>query len=204
MKPENTFEEDEEISQRFNNEIALEQEPVPDFQRGRASPSSEKLTGSASNCQEKSSHRSFSEGVGILTASVGLTLGTQEDAIKMINNREAKMIKHYLQKNERKPVSSICRGVVEDKTEDEDGSDDVVSTTIPPSNNRINLKMIKNVVIHTQEFDNLFLEDMEKVFFKAWRQVNIGEFVMQAYIDICTHKGELDPLFFSAANLQFL
>ena len=201
MKPENTFEEDEEISQRFNNEIALEQEPVPDFQRGRASPSSEKLTGSASNCQEKSSHRSFSEGVGILTASVGLTLGTQEDAIKMINNREAKMIKHYLQKNERKPVSSICRGVVEDKTED--GSD-VVSPTIPPSNNRINLKMIKNVVIHTQEFDNLFLEDMEKVFFKAWRQVNIGEFVMQAYIDICTHKGELDPLFFSAANLQFL
>ena len=64
--------------------------------------------------------------------------------------------------------------------------------------------MIQNVVIHTQEFDNLFLEDMEKVFFKAWRQVNIGEFVMQAYIDICTHKGELDPLFFSAANLQFL
>ena len=196
MKPENTFEEDEEISQRFNNEIALEQEPVPDFQRGRASPSSEKLTGSASNCQEKSS---FSEGVGILTASIaGLTLGTQEDVIKMMNN---KMIKHYLQKNERKPVSSICRGVVEDKTKD--GSD-VVSSTIPPSNNRINLKMIKNVVIHTQEFDNLFLEDMEKVFFKAWRQVNIGEFVMQAYIDICTHKGELDPLFFSAANLQFL
>ena len=183
MEPKNAFDEDEEI-----NEITLEeQEPVLDFQRGRASPSSEKLTGSASNCQEKSSHRSFSEGVGILTAS-------------MMNNREAKMFKHYLQKNERKPVNSICRGVVEDKTED--GSD-VVSTTIPPSNNRINLKMIKNVVIHTQEFDNLFLEDMEKVFFKAWRQVNLGEFMMQAYIDFCTHKGELEPLFFSAANLQF-
>ena len=196
MEPKNTFDEDEEISQRFK--IALEQDAVLDFQRGRASPSSEKLTGSASNCQEKSSHRSFSEGVGILTASIaGLTLGTQEDVIKMMNN---KMIKHYLQKNERKPVSSICRGVVEDKTED--GSD-VVSTTIPPSNNRNNLKMIKNVVIHTQEFDNLFLEDMEKVFFKAWRQVNLGEFMMQAYIDFCTHKGELEPLFFTAANMQF-
>ena len=64
-------------------------------------------------------------------------------------------------------------------------------------------------IIDTRELDDMFIDDMEKVFFKAWRQVNIGEFVMQEYIHFCVaaaaaeRKMNLDPLFFTAANMQF-
>ena len=64
-------------------------------------------------------------------------------------------------------------------------------------------------IIDTQELDHMFIDDMEKVFFKAWRQVNLGEFVMQDYINFCVlaaaaeAKISLDPLFFTAANMQF-
>ena len=63
-------------------------------------------------------------------------------------------------------------------------------------------------IIDTQELDHMFIDDMEKVFFKAWRQVNLGEFVMQDYIHFCVLAAaekmpSLDPLFFTAANMQF-
>lgn len=99
----------------------------------------------------------------------------------------------------------------------EDNAEDIgnVVSAVLPSDNYIDMDvemdspssisslLFQNSIFDTQELDNMFIDDMEKVFFKAWRQLNLGEDVMKAYIDFCTHKGELDPRFFSAANMQF-
>ena len=127
---------------------------------------------------------------------------------------DEEMVWHYIHKKYR--ARKIGNSNYEDEGM-EDNAEDVgdAVTTLIPSNNHIDMDLemdsptsissllFQNGIIDTQELDNLFIDDMEKVFFKAWRQLNLGENVMKAYIDFCTHKGELDPMFFTAANMQF-
>ena len=131
------------------------------------------------------------------------------------------LIKHYLHKKFRK-------NDLEDPQTDKEVTG-VVSTIPLYNSQQINKDMEMDVgkcesyshsprsiaslmyepgIIDTRELDHMFIDDMEKVFFKAWRQVNIGEFVMQEYIHFCRNaaaerKVSLDPLFFTAANMQF-
>ena len=51
--------------------------------------------------------------------------------------------------------------------------------------------------------DIRFEEEMESVFMSSFREINLGEDVMSAYIDFCVKRHDLDPAFYSSANLQF-
>ena len=122
-----------------------------------------------------------------------------------------KVIEDYLHKKFRKMTNSNHEDM-EDSTEELTNG---VLATIPSKDNRKDIDLETNsptsitsllfqtCPIDTKELDLMFIDDLEKVFFKSWRQVNIGEFVMNAYMDFCKKKGDLDPLFFYAANLQF-
>ena len=126
----------------------------------------------------------------------------------------------YLQRYEYRHKKYRARRIGNSNCEDEGIDDnvedvgDVVSAIIPSNNHMemdvemdspssISSLLFQSGIFDTQELDNIFINDMEKVFFKAWRQLNLGEDVMKAYIDFCTHRGELDPQFFSCANMQF-
>ena len=56
---------------------------------------------------------------------------------------------------------------------------------------------------HNMELESLFVNDMESTFMTAFREINLGEQVMNGYIDFCIKRHDLDPVFFTAANLQF-
>ena len=126
----------------------------------------------------------------------------------------------YFQRYEYRHKKYRARRIENSNCEDEgmeDNAEDIgnVVSAVLPSNNYIDMDvemdsppsisslLFQNGIFDTQELDNMFTDDMEKVFFKAWRQLNLGEDVMKSYIDFCTHKGELDPMFFTAANMQF-
>ena len=51
--------------------------------------------------------------------------------------------------------------------------------------------------------ESLFINDMESTFMTAFREINLGEQVMNGYIDFCVKRHDLDTAFFSGANLQF-
>ena len=57
--------------------------------------------------------------------------------------------------------------------------------------------------IDTKEIEMYFLQDMERIFMSSFRSINLGEDVMNAYMDFCIKKHDLAPQFFSSANLQF-
>ena len=57
--------------------------------------------------------------------------------------------------------------------------------------------------IDTKEIEMYFLQDMERIFMSSFRSINLGEDVMNAYMDFCIKKHDLVPQFFSSANLQF-
>jgi len=144
----------------------------------------------------------------------------EEEAEGGVTNYDNEMVGHYLKRYEYRHKKYRARRIENSNCEDEgmeDNAEDagnVVSAVIP-SNNYIDMDvemdspssisslLFQNGIFDTQELDNMFIDDMEKVFFKAWRQLNLGEDVMKAYIDFCTHRGELDPQFFSCANMQF-
>ena len=124
------------------------------------------------------------------------------------------VIVHYLHKKFRKTDNSPFQDMEDHQTEKQENG---VRSLIPSYNNQTDMDMeldsysptsISSLLsqpglIDTQELDHMFMDDLEKVFFKSWRQVNVGEFVMQAYMDFCVQKGDLDPMFFTAANMQF-
>lgn len=124
------------------------------------------------------------------------------------------MIVHYLHKKFRKTDNSPCQDMEDPHAEKEENG---VMSLIPSYKNQIDMDMemesysptsISSLLsqpglIDTQEFDHMFMDDLEKVFFKSWTQVNVGEFVMKAYMDFCVKKGDLAPMFFTAANMQF-
>ena len=57
--------------------------------------------------------------------------------------------------------------------------------------------------IDTKEIEMYFLQDMERIFMSSFRSINLGEDVMNAYMDFCIKKHDLVPQFYSSANLQF-
>ena len=131
-----------------------------------------------------------------------------EKGTNIDNSYSDNMIKHYLHKKFRKLVTSNC----EDMEENREKEITTIITRDPFENQgdmesdsltSISSLLYQPCVIDTQEMDLFFVADMEKVFLKAWRQVNCGEFVMQAYMDFCVKKGDLDPMFYTAANMQF-
>ena len=124
------------------------------------------------------------------------------------------VIVHYLHKKFRKSDNGHCQDMEDHHTEKQENG---VMSCIPSYKNQIDMDMemdsysptsISSLLyqpglIDTQELDHMFIDNLEKVFFKAWRHVNVGEFVMQNYMDFCVHKGDLNPMFFTAANMQF-
>ena len=118
-----------------------------------------------------------------------------------------KMIEHYLHKKFRKIVNSNNEDM-------EDSTDEVFNglvSTMPPNKNQFDIDFefdspisVSSLLLHidAQEYDLMFINDLEKVFLHYWRQINLGEFLMNAFIKFSTTKADLNPLIIYATNLQ--
>ena len=119
-----------------------------------------------------------------------------------------KIIERYLHKKFRKIFND---------NDEEDNIDEVINqvSTVHTNNDPIDIDweidsptsisslLFQACPIDTRELDLMFVDDLEKVFFQSWRQLNIGEFSVNTYLDFCINKRDIDPMFFYVVNLQF-
>ena len=119
-----------------------------------------------------------------------------------------KMIENYPHKKFRKKINDF---------HDEDNTDEVDNLmSIIPSNKypihydfeidspaSISSLLFQVCPIDTRELDLMFIDDLEKVFFQSWRQLDIGEIGYLTYVNFCINKGDINPFFFFVFNMLF-
>ena len=126
------------------------------------------------------------------------------DPLETRNENEAdNLILHYTHKKFRKLLLSKQSYKQTDELSNKSQYPVVTSLSNVHKNNCLNIEHINNL-------DNNFLQEMNQTFTKAFGAVNLGEAVMNSYIDFCKRKTNgdmdlsLDPSFYSNCNLQIM
>lgn len=111
------------------------------------------------------------------------------------------LLKTYVHKKFRKQFPQIEILFELDKFDELVLSED--STESEEEQSKVSLYNSLMVSNSDPNMDIKFEEEMEKTFMSSFREINLGEDVMSAYIDFCVKRHDLDPRFYSSANLQF-
>ena len=118
-------------------------------------------------------------------------------------NHADNLILHYTHKKFRKLLLSKQGYEQIDKLSDKSQYPLVTGLSDVHKNNCL-------IIEHINDLDNNFLQEMNQTFTKAFGAVNLGEAVMNSYIDFCKRKTNgdmdlsLDPSFYSNCNLQIM
>ena len=120
-------------------------------------------------------------------------------------NCEENMIKSYVHKKFRKHFPQFELLV------DLDNFDKIVLNSEPEEERIFSTELSGKVSLYNNflvnntdpELDIKFEQELENLFLKSFREINLGEDVMSAYIEFCGNRHELDPKFYEGANIQF-